>query len=183
VLVFPSHDRFGMNVLVGYTYARPEALDPDYVYAVDNQGNELTQTASTSLLSNTSTAADTAAYRSNPVLKYRFEHLVNADVEFVFTVKKKHKLAVGLTYRYYSFMRSVDKIFYEVDPIFGWGAVDFRENNSNGDHVFDLRASAELTENIKVAVVMKNVANRIYALRPLKVNAPRTTQLQLTVQF
>ena len=176
-------DWFGMNVLVGYTYARPEALDPDYVYAVDNQGNELTQTASTSLLSNTSTAADTAAYRSNPVLKYRFEHLVNADVEFVFTVKKKHKLAVGLTYRYYSFMRSVDKIFYEVDPIFGWGAVDFRENNSNGDHVFDLRASAELTENIKVAVVMKNVANRIYALRPLKVNAPRTTQLQLTVQF
>ncbi len=176
-------DWFGVNVLVGYTYARPEALDPDYVYAVDNQGNELSQTSSTSLLSSSSTAQDTANYRNDPILKYRFEHLVNADVELVFTVKKKHKLSVGFTYRYYSFMRSVDKIFYDVDPIFGWGAVEFRENNSKGDHVFDLRASAELTENIKLAVVMKNVANRIYALRPLKVNAPRSTQLQLTVQF
>lgn len=176
-------DWFGVNVLVGYTYARPEALDPDYVYATDNQGNELSQVSSTSLLSSSSTAADTAAYRDNPVLKYRFEHLVNADLELVFTIKKNHKLSIGATYRYYSFMRSVDKIFYDVDPIFGWGAVDFRENNSNGDHVFDLRASAELTKNIKVAVIMKNVANRIYALRPLKVNAPRTTQFQLTVQF
>lgn len=176
-------DWFGVNVLVGYTYARPEALDPDYVYAVDNQGNELSQTSSTSLLSSSSTAQDTANYRNDPILKYRFEHLVNADVELVFTVKKKHKLSVGFTYRYYSFMRSVDKIFYDVDPIFGWGAVEFRENNSKGDHVFDLRASAELTENIKLAVIMKNVANRIYALRPLKVNAPRSTQLQLTVQF
>jgi iron complex outermembrane receptor protein len=176
-------DWFGVNVLVGYTYARPEALDPDYVYAVDNQGNELSQTSSTSLLSSSSTAQDTANYRNDPILKYRFEHLVNADLELVFTVKKKHKLSVGFTYRYYSFMRSVDKIFYDVDPIFGWGAVEFRENNSKGDHVFDLRASAELTENIKLAVIMKNVANRIYALRPLKVNAPRSTQLQLTVQF
>lgn len=176
-------DWFGVNVLIGYTYARPEAIDPDYVYAVDNQGNELSQTSSTSLLSSSSTAQDTANYRNDPILKYRFEHLVNADLELVFTVKKKHKLSVGFTYRYYSFMRSVDKIFYDVDPIFGWGAVEFRENNSKGDHVFDLRASAELTENIKLAVIMKNVANRIYALRPLKVNAPRSTQLQLTVQF
>jgi outer membrane receptor protein involved in Fe transport len=143
----------------------------------------LSQTSSTSLLSSSSTAQDTANYRNDPILKYRFEHLVNADLELVFTVKKKHKLSVGFTYRYYSFMRSVDKIFYDVDPIFGWGAVEFRENNSKGDHVFDLRASAELTENIKLAVIMKNVANRIYALRPLKVNAPRSTQLQLTVQF
>lgn len=176
-------DWFGMNLLVGYTFARPESIDPEFVYGTDSQGNELTQVSSTSLLGINSTAADTAAFLSNPVLKYRFEHLVNADVEFVFTIKKKHKLSVGLTYRYYSFMRNVDQIFYNVDPLFGWGAVEFRENNSKGDHVFDLRASAELTENIKVAVVMKNVANRIYALRPLKVNAPRTTQLQLTVQF
>ncbi len=176
-------DWFGMNVLVGYTYARPESLDPDYVYAVDSAGQELTQTSTTSLLYSNTTAEDTAAYRKNPVLKYRFEHLVNADIELVFTVKKKHKVSVGATYRYYSHMRSVDWKFYELDPVLGWGAVPFREENNKGDHVFDLRASAELTQNIKVAVVMKNVANRVYALRPLKVNAPRTTQLQLTVQF
>jgi len=176
-------DWFGMNVLVGYTYARPESLDPDYVYGVDSTGGELTQTSTTSLLFSNTTAEDTAAFRKNPVLKYRFEHLVNADIELVFTIKKNHKLAIGATYRYYSFMRSVDRIFYDVDSFFGWGATEFREQNNKGDHIFDLRASAELTKNIKIAVVMKNVGNRIYALRPLKVNPPRTTQLQLTVQF
>lgn len=176
-------DWFGVNVLIGYTWSRPESLDPEYVYATDNNGNELTQLSSTSLLSSTSTAADTAAFRDNPVLKYRFEHLVNADLELVFTIKKKYKLSVGGTYRYYSFMRNVDQIFYQVDPLFGWGAVEFRENNSKGDHVFDIRGSIELSEQVKLGVIVKNVANRIYALRPLKVNAPRTTQLQLTVQF
>ncbi|MBI1289586.1 MAG: TonB-dependent receptor [Flavobacteriales bacterium] len=174
---------FGMNVLVGYTYSRPETVNPNYVYAVDNSGKELTQASSTSLLNSSSTAADSAAYMKNPVLKYRFEHLVNADIEFVFKVKKKYDLAFGVTYRYYSFMRNVDQIFYAVDPLFKWGAVQFRQDHNKGDHVFDLRASLELTEQVKIAVIMKNVANRIYALRPLKVNPPRTTQIQLTINF
>lgn len=176
-------DWFGMNVLIGYTYSRPQSVNPDYVYASDNQGNDLTQVSSTSMLNSSSTAADSAAFRKNPILKYRFEHLVNADIEFVFTIQKKYKLALGATYRYYSFMQNVDKIFYDVDPIFGWGAVQFREDNNKGDHVFDIRGSITLTDQVKLGIVVKNIANRVYALRPLKVNAPRTTQLQLTVQF
>ena len=83
----------------------------------------------------------------------------------------------------HSYMKSVDKIFYQVDPLFGWGAVEFRENNNQGDHVFDLRAAFDFTDQVKLAISVKNIANRVYALRPLKVNAPRTTQLQLTVAF
>lgn len=181
-------DWFGMNILAGYTYSKPQSLEPDYVYATDNDGNEVSQTSSSSTIYDPDFNAEeqeaaNEEFRQNPILKYRFEHLVNADVELVFTIKKKHKVSVGVTYRYYSYMKSVDKIFYQVDQLFNWGAVDFRENNSNGDHVFDLRGAVDLTEQVKLGVVVKNVANRIYALRPLKVNAPRTTQLQLTVQF
>lgn len=186
-------DWFGMNLLVGYTYARPETMDPDAVYGVDSLGIELSQQSTSSIVPGlplSPTPEQQAAYdqaleeyRKYPVLKYRFEHLVNADVEFVFTIQKKYKLAIGGTYRYYSYMKNVDKIFYQVDPIFGWGAVDFRESNTKGDHVFDLRGSIELTEQIKLGISVKNLANRVYALRPLKVNSPRTTQLQLTVQF
>jgi len=77
----------------------------------------------------------------------------------------------------------VDKIFYQVDPLFNWGAVEFRENNNKGDHVFDLRGSIQLSEQVKLAIIVKNLANRVYALRPLKVDPPRTTQIQLTVNF
>jgi len=186
-------DWFGMNVLLGYTYARPESIDPNFVFGVDSTGKELSQFTTSSAVPSLGLApteeeraeydAAIAEYSKYPVLKYRFEHLVNADVEFMFTIQKKWKVSLAVTYRYYSYMKNVDRIFYEVDPLFGWGAVAFRENNIKGDHVFDLRGGVDLTENIRLGVVVKNVANRVYALRPLKVNEPRTTQLQLTLQF
>ncbi len=183
---------FGVNVMAGYTYSRPQSVDPFYVYAKDSLGNDVSQVSSSSSLFGTQfnpdypkpTAADTAEFVKNGVLKYRFEHLANVDLEFVFTIKKKYKLSIGGTYRYYSFMKNVDRVFYQLDVAgFPWNAVEFRQENNSGDHVFDLRGAVELTENIKLGVSVKNIANRVYALRPLKINQPRTTQLQLTVQF
>jgi outer membrane receptor protein involved in Fe transport len=194
-------DWFGMNVLVGYTWSRPETLDPLYEYAQGVRFGDtvtVTQLNSTSILygANTDsefpepTAEDTARFLANPVLKYRFEHLANVDIEFVFTIKKKYKVALGGTYRYYSYMKSVDRAFYDFDrnllEVIGqesWGAATWRRDHDKGDHVFDLRASVDFNEMIKLGVVVKNVGNREYALRPLKINRPRSTQVQLTVQF
>jgi len=184
---------FGMNIMAGYTYARPETLDPDYVYGTDSLGVELTQLNTSSTIP-VATIFDTpeqtaareqaiADFRKFPVLKYRLEHLVNADIEFVFMINKKWKLSIAGTYRYYSYMKSVDQVFYTLDGLIGWGAVEFRENNDKGDHVFDLRGAIQLSDQVKLGISVKNIANRVYALRPLKVNAPRTTQLQLTVDF
>jgi outer membrane receptor protein involved in Fe transport len=185
---------FGMNILVGYTYARPESLNPEYVYAQDNDGNDLSQISTSSILplsDFTLSAEENAAiyaaaveeFKKNPTLKYRFEHLIDVDLEFVFRIKDKWNVSIGGTYRYYSYMKSVDRIFYQVDPLFGWGAVDFRNEHNTGDHVFDVRAAVDLTKHIKFGFVMNNVANHIYALRPLKVNPPRATQIQLTITF
>jgi iron complex outermembrane receptor protein len=180
-------DWFGMNVILGYTFSRPEAKDPNYIYHYDNNGDPLTQISTASSLNNLPnnpvTAEDTAAYLANPVLKYRVEHLVNTDLELVFKVNKKYTVSIGATYRYYSAMRNVDAVFYSLDGLLGWGAIDFRKERTGGEHVFDLRASADLTANIKVAIAMNNVANRVYALRPLKISSPRTTTIQLTVKF
>ena len=185
-------DWFGVNVMAGYTYSRPQSVDPFYVYAKDSLGNDVSQVSSSSSLFGTPfdpnypkpTAADTAEFVKNGVLKYRFEHLANIDLELVFTIMKKYKLSIAGTYRYYSFMKNVDRVFYQLDVAgFPWDAVQFREANNSGDHVFDLRAAIELSEQVKLGIAVKNVANRVYALRPLKINQPRTTQLQLTVQF
>jgi outer membrane receptor protein involved in Fe transport len=183
---------FGLNILLGYTYARPESLEPEYVYGTDNDGKDLSLINTSSILpagpseSNHDAAAYAAAleeFKKYPILKYRFEHLIDCDIEFVFRIKDKWNFSVGGTYRYYSYMKNVDKIFYQVDPLFGWGAVEFRNANNKGDHIFDVRAAVDLTQHIKLGFVMTNVANHVYALRPLKVNAPRATQLQLTIQF
>ncbi len=183
---------FGLNILLGYTYARPESLEPEYVYGTDNDGKDLSLINTSSILpagpseSNHDAAAYAAAleeFKKYPILKYRFEHLIDCDIEFVFRIKDKWNFSVGGTYRYYSYMKNVDKIFYQVDPLFGWGAVEFRTANNKGDHIFDVRAAVDLTQHIKLGFVMTNVANHVYALRPLKVNPPRATQLQLTIQF
>lgn len=185
-------DWFGINVMAGYTYSRPQSVDPYYVYAKDSLGNDVSQISSSSSLFGDlfnqnypkPTAADTAEFVKNGVLKYRFEHLANIDLEFVFTIRKKYKLSIAGTYRYYSYMKNVDRVFYQLDEAgFPWNAVQFREENNSGDHVFDIRGAIELSEQVKLGISVKNLANRVYALRPLKVNAPRTTQLQLTVTF
>jgi len=172
-----------MNVLVGYTYSKPESLEPTKVYAIDNLGTEVTQLTTTSLLNDDSTEEEKQTFIDNPILKYRFEHLVNADIEFVFTLNKKHKLSIAGTYRYYSYMKSVDQVFYRFSDLLNWGAIEFREARTSGEHVFDIRGAIELSEQVKLGVIVRNVANRLYALRPLKVNPPRTTQIQLTVKF
>jgi iron complex outermembrane receptor protein len=185
---------FGLNLLVGYTYARPESLNPEYVYGQDNNGKDLTLIGTSSILPlrqpgqpftefQEQYAAALEEYKKYPVLKYRFEHLIDVDIELVFRIKDKWNVSVGGTYRYYSYMKNVDRIFYEVDSQFNWGAVEFRNANSSGDHVFDVRAAVDLTKHVKLGFVMNNVANHVYALRPLKVNPPRSTQLQLTIQF
>jgi len=185
---------FGLNILVGYTYARPESLEPDYVYGVDNDGNDLSLINTSSILPLQGPTQSQPEYqaqydaaleefRKYPILKYRFEHLIDCDIEFVFRIKDKWNFSIGTTYRYYSYMKNVDRIFYQVDPLFGWGAVEFREQNNSGDHIFDVRAAVDLTQHIKLGFVMNNVANHVYALRPLKMNPPRSTQLQLTIQF
>ena len=76
---------FGLNVIVGYTYAHPETMNPDFVYAVDNGNDSLTQRSTNSMLFEPGSGAseeEIAAYEKQvedyekfPVLKYRFEHI------------------------------------------------------------------------------------------------------------
>lgn len=184
-------DWFGVNVLIGYTWSVPESMEPTKAYAYDNSGAAVNQANSTSLFYGIpfdsvypiATNKDTAAYLRNPVLKYRFEHLVNVDLELVFTLRKGHKISIGGTYRYYSFMRSVDRIFYVLDGALDWGAREFRREHSSGTHVFDMRAAVDVTKQIKLGFIVTNLANSVYALRPLKVDPPRSFQFQLTANF
>jgi iron complex outermembrane receptor protein len=181
---------FGMSVIVGYTYTLPESIQPDNIYyrdttGVSNGGNE-------QLFSHYSTSID-----SVKTLKYRFSHLVNLDLEFSY-----RKWAVGYTFRYYSYLRNIDKVLYYLDSsspgeyadLFDTGIIEDRgdqELNSGGykignkhpgNYVMDARISYQVTGWLKAAFIVNNLLNREYSLRPLKMEQPRTASIQFTVK-
>lgn len=156
-----------MNVLIGYTYTSPTILFPDSVFATDSQGKKLT---------NRSTS-DTINSPGGKLLKYRFQHLVRADVEVIWK-----KLTVGLSFRYNSMMKNIDNAFYFLEAAKQVSGVD-ASRNPKGDWVMDARIGYEVHKGHKVNFIANNIFNRVYAIRPLAPEAPRYFALQYQVQF
>jgi predicted sulfurtransferase len=49
--------------------------------------------------------------------------------------------------------------------------------------VFDARISFKIDKKQKISVVCNNVLNTAYSLRPMKIEAPRTTSIQYVLTF
>ncbi len=167
--------KFGISGLIGYTYIDPVSLTPNYVYA---QGKNLS-----------GGPGDTMSFRNSSMdttsntLKYRFKHMGKADVEF-----RYEKLTLGISYRYYSKMKNIDKAFQTIEdltknfsdvfPGFQTIQVVNYWKNHNGFSVFDVRMGYKLNKKHKVSLVCNNIFNTVYFLRPLKIESPRTVALQ-----
>jgi outer membrane receptor protein involved in Fe transport len=87
-------------------------------------------------------------------------------------------------------MRNIDKIFEDLDDILGLlgqplpGLKQYREDTKDqGVLVFDARLGYQVSEKIKLALVINNLTNEEYTLRPMSMEAPRTTAIQLQVKF
>jgi outer membrane cobalamin receptor len=153
-----------LTLLAGYTYMDPRQLRFDSLYQYN-------------------TTVDSSAYLgsdSSNFLKYRYNHLVRADVELGF-----RKIGFGISCRYNSFMKNIDKLFVNpfYGPFFVPGVNHYRESRTGGDLVFDLRCSYKLTKEVKMAFIVKNAFNYIFMQRPADMQPPRTFTGQLTVDF
>jgi outer membrane receptor protein involved in Fe transport len=159
------------SVLAGYTYSLPVSKEPNRPYPVIYAGDSLTYATSSS-------------DSSNYILKYRFQELFKADVEWT-----RGRWTLGFSARYNSFMQNVDKIFEDLDlflPLLGLpapGLKTYREENRSGTWVFDSRLIYKASDKVSMGFVVNNILNKEYALRPMAVEQPRTTALQLTVSF
>lgn len=165
---------FGMNILAGYNYSMPQTLDPNYVYTYDSINFPVSYYNTSSLVQ---VDGDTNA----TILKYRFRHTAKLDVEFIYKW-----FNLGVSFRYNSYMENVDYAFYFLDQVTGVlkaGLPEYRATHNSGDYVFDARFGAKVHKNVKVSLIVNNIANRIYSLRPLYVEAPRTFILQCAVEF
>jgi iron complex outermembrane receptor protein len=172
-----TNKKFGATALIGYTYVDPISLTPDYVYAHDAGGNALSYNT-------TSLNANGTPSNSN-IMKYRYKHMIKADVEF-----KIFKFNVGMSYRYYSRMQTIDKAFQDLEILTQIASQYFDQikitkfwNSHNGFNVFDARLSYKINPKQKISFICNNVFNIAYMLRPMKIEAPRTTTLQYIYEF
>lgn len=161
-----------ISTLAGYTYTLPVALQPGLKYPVKFGLDSLTYATSSS---------DTSGY----ILKYRFQHLFKGDLEFT-----RGPWVLGFSVRYNSYMKNIDKIFEDLDELIlsllgqpQTGLKKYRMEHQNGVTVVDARLGYQVNEKIRISFVVNNLTNQEYTLRPMNMEAPRTTAVQLQIKF
>ena len=155
---------FSMTIMAGYTFSRPTCLEPDMVYYTD-----------TVLKEDFTYVSSSSDSRVN-ILKYRFEQLAKMDIDF-----KYKSISLGFSGKYYGFMYNIDNFFLENDRpgLFNTGIKQYRKEHHDGDYVFDTRISYELKKHFKFSLLVNNFLNTEYSLRPISVQPPRVTSIQI----
>lgn len=156
-----------LTSLLGYTYMLPRSLNTDSAYI------------STFSTYQYDSQTQTATY--DPMLKYRFNHLFNGDIE-----AEWKGFALGVSCRYNSFMRNIDAIFE--DELFSGvyilpGLEAYRQKYNKGNLVFDARIGYNFKKHYRVGFIVNNVLNNEYSSRPGDVQPPRNFILQLQMKF
>jgi iron complex outermembrane receptor protein len=161
-----------------YTFSHPKVLDTSYVFTV-------TPSKEYNYVNTSSDAA-------NQIMKYRLEHVFKVDLDITLF----DCFTFGASTQYYSLMKNVDGFFYTMDrlsssasrpvrsqpPLPFDGLEEYRENHQKGAWVFGLRTSVEMW-NVKLSLIVSNLFNREYSLRPMAAEAPRITTVQLLYKF
>ncbi len=147
---------------VGYTLSNSKALEPDSIVAVDVGGTELTFN-------------NTSSNNVNSVLKYRPRHMVKADVIIKF---KNLILGGGLSYQ--SQMENIDNAFVSAPiSIFIPGIQESYNKKLTQFILGNARASYTINDNWNIALIVTNLGNREYAIRPADLGAPRLVRFQI----
>jgi hypothetical protein len=82
-------------------------------------------------------------------------------------------------------MQNIDRAFTDLESVpfanFQPGLTKWREEHTSGDCVFDLRVGYEIKGRHRLAIIVNNVLNREYSIRPLAIEEPRMSMLQYTL--
>jgi iron complex outermembrane receptor protein len=164
-------DRVRIDVLTGYTYTNPVSTTPGFNYNPDTTSNYAATYYSTS--------HDTTGL----ILKYRSPHVFRFDAQI-----SGAKWFGGLSARYQTNLRNFDQAFiaFEENPAISginWGARAWLEQNPSLPWVIDARFGREWSNGHKITLVMNNIANAEYAIRPMSMEAPRLTTLMYTYEI
>ncbi len=159
-------------VLLGYTYSVPMALEPDHIYYTNYE---------TALHRNREYSyANTSSDTTGNILKYRIQHIFKSDVQF--TLKKR--FSAGFTGLYYGFMKNIDIFLNQLDKPTAMhsGIVKYRQEHNKGNFIVDARLSYSYRD-FRFSLMVNNCFNTEYSLRPMTIESPRTTSLQVLLKI
>jgi outer membrane receptor protein involved in Fe transport len=112
------------------------------------------------------------------VLKYRSKHQYKADVELHYKAGK-----FGISFQRASHVVNIDRAFEKVPPvdvdIFGIGS--YRSVFNRGYYLLDARLAYKFFKNLEVTLLVNNMLNDEYSLRPALVEAPRNVGIRMEV--
>ena len=132
----------------------------------------------------------------DPILKYRFRSSAKVDAEISF-----RKVSAGISFNYFSNMVNIDKVFEDQimityngitvpaldqnnQPLYIFpGLKEYRAEHNKGEYFFDARLSWQFNANSKLSVIVKNLLNREYMVRPGDVQAPRNIAFQYSFRM
>ncbi len=161
---------FQADFITGYTYTNPISTTPEYNYNPDPDGTPTTYLS-------------TSYNTDGMLLKYRSPHVFRFDVQV-----SGQKFFGGLSARYQTALKNFDAAFIEFEEDsnlsgINWGVRGWLEENPELPWVFDARIGREWTNGHKLSLVISNLTNAEYSIRPLSMEAPRLTSLMYTYQI
>jgi iron complex outermembrane receptor protein len=161
-----------LTVLMGYTHTKPISTTPDQVYATPINAASIPYSYNT-------TSYDT----TDRILKFRIQDLFRSDVQVGWK-----RLQAGFSVRYNSHVRNIDNVFVQLDEAQGplslpTGVGEWMRTRTTGDWIVDARLGAQLSEQLRVMLIVNNLGNAVYALRPLAIEAPRSVQVQMSMSL
>ncbi len=157
-------NRFSMTA--GYNYVYPADLQAD-------SANLKFSSFINNFFHGISAGPEDTAFLTT-VLKYRFRHMLRIDLQY-----ELKRFSFGTDISYFSLMENLDPIYLVFIP----GINEYRAEHLDGDWIFDARVGYDITGNSRLQFLVKNLTNRMYALRPAKYDPPRSFTLQYKIEF
>jgi iron complex outermembrane receptor protein len=154
---------FGLetSILAGYTYIDPQFKE------FDNTPIPAGETGSRGQINANNSSSD------DNILKYRSQHTFKLDLE-----TRYRNISLGLETISGSNIEAIDAIFNLIVP----GLRTFRENNK-GYLVHNVRAAYRFGDRAKLSLILGNLTNREYTIRPGLLEAPRNLTARMDYKF
>jgi outer membrane receptor protein involved in Fe transport len=146
---------------IGYTLTSSKALEPEKVYAKDSSGNELSYKS-------------TSYNSENLRLKYRPLHQFKWDL-----MMEYQKFYFGLGGLFQSVTENVDAAFLELPlTLFVQGIDTSMQENKSIINTLNVRIGMKIRHNMNISIIVDNLTNQEYHLRPGIIGPPRLARLQ-----
>lgn len=165
----------GIQLLAGYTYSWAGQDNVD----TNGRRTYTTNAFLRDMFAYNFKRADSAVLPN--MLEFRLRHLVRADIELSYW-----KCYLGVTVSYASAPEKISNLFKAASLVFFkdvTALAKYGEKHAKGDVVVDIRAGIKIQETMTIGFIVKNVANRIYALRPGKIEPLRNFTFQFRYNF